>query len=400
MATQSNSPVDSPANPRDLLPSSLDIDCEVSESEDSDYDSNLKPKLPYVEGCKINIAKHEPPTPFGPGYDTKPPPMQEKWATLSQAEYCLSCSPTEGRTVPGESQCLTITSIIRTGYDRGAQLVEVNRTMVAKIYDPLYYSGFDEFGGRKQNVVQIAEGDYSREAAAYEKLQSSTAASAVTPAYFGSWTTEVETVVGKPGQQTTHKRQVRLILIERLHGECMDWVAPCYLRKAVRSLILKKALHAEAIIYQSGINHRDFAPRNIMILGTGYDDPYIAVKDIKVDVKLIDFNFARILHHPHYVKRRYMASPEEDEWFPKLQSPIVRFYGRMMDFSTAGWCSNEDEEAERWLWKHFHNDPRYIPVIWDPIKSSDRPRHQERRSAENSSDSGISVSSGQSKGTA
>jgi hypothetical protein len=223
---------------------------------------------------------------------------------------------------------ITITAIIRTGYDRGAQLVEVDKTMTAKIYNPSYYDEFNEFG-IKQDVVQAAGGDYSREAVAYQKLQYYPTARAVTPAYLGTWPMEVETCVGKLGEQRAYKREVQLILIKRLHRECMSWVSPQYMRKAVRSLILKSALHAEAIVLQAGVVHCDFCPRNIVIIGSNYEAPDIAIKDIRVEVKVIDFNVAEVMHHPHYSNRSYSHPQSEDKWFPRLQSPIVRHHSRI-----------------------------------------------------------------------
>jgi hypothetical protein len=55
------------------LLSAHDADLEISESEDSDYDSNRKPKLPYVKGFKFSIRKHEPSEPYGHRYHSSGP---------------------------------------------------------------------------------------------------------------------------------------------------------------------------------------------------------------------------------------------------------------------------------------------------------------------------------------
>jgi RIO-like serine/threonine protein kinase len=65
----------------------------------------------------------------------------------------------------------------------------------------------------------------------------------------------------------------------------------------VRSLILKKVFHAEAIIYQADVSHNDLSPWNIMILGSKYEDG-VATKDVDVEVKVIDFNIAEVHTHP------------------------------------------------------------------------------------------------------
>jgi hypothetical protein len=48
----------------------------------------------------------------------------------------------------------------------------------------------------------------------------------------------------------------------------------------------------------------------------------------------------------------------------------------MMNFSTEGWCSNEDGEAEKWLWERFHNDDRFVPVVWSPQHPKKRLEYQ------------------------
>ncbi|KAF1848882.1 uncharacterized protein K460DRAFT_364833 [Cucurbitaria berberidis CBS 394.84] len=369
-------------------------DHDLSESEESDYGYDCKPRLPYVKGFTFTAHRHEPPAPFGIGYSTESPLVQENWKLLSQTEYCLSQSLLEGQTYLGEVNPLTITSTIRTGYDRGAQLVVVNDTMVAKIYDPLYYEGINEFGYR-EDVITNADGDYSREAAAYMELQNSPAAKGVTPAFHGTWTIEVETVVGKVGQQKTNRRHVRLILIERLLGDSMENICTAYLRRPVRSLILKKALHAEAIICNAGVMHRDFCPRNIIVLGDEYSNPNIPIKDIKVEVKVFDFNIASVVNHPYYEKRRSAGKGKllKEKWHPRLVSPILRYFGHMSEFSTEGWCSDSGREADKWLWRHFRKDERFIPVIWDPNTPEKRPVYQGWNDLVNGSDSGVSVSS-------
>ena len=40
-------------------------------------------------------------------------------------------------------------------------------------------------------------------------------------------------------------------------------------------------------------------------------------------------------------------------------------YHDMIEFTAKGWVSNKDGEAEKWLWKHFHRNKRYIPLERD-----------------------------------
>lgn len=393
-ACNNTSSPDSNTSAHDFTRSTIqDLEDNVSDSEESDYGFDCKPRLPYAAGSTFVGQRHEPPEPFGMGYDTRAPLVQENWEALSQTDYCLAHSQLGGQTLSEETKTLTITSAIRTGYDRGAQLVVVDNSMVAKVYDPLYYEGVNEFG-YKEDVVGLAASDYSREAAAYKELQKSPATKKVTPAFFGTWTIEVETLVGKVGQQTSHTRHVPLILIEWLRGDSMDNICAKYLRRPVRSLILKKALHAEAVIYNAEIMHRDFCPRNIIIFGDDYDNPNIPLKDIQIAVKVFDFNIASVTNHPRCKNRAFMSIADslKEKWHPKLVSPIVRYFGQMSDFSSQGWCSDAGREADMWLWKHFRNDQRFIPVIWDPDTPRKRPVYQGWDDLVNGSDSGISVS--------
>jgi hypothetical protein len=154
----------------------------------------------------------------------------------------------------------------------------------------------------------------------------------------------------------------------------------------VRSLILKKVFHAEAIIYQAGVSHNDTFPRNIMLLGSNYEDG-VATKDVDVEVKVIDFNIAEVHKHPRSSRWESCDDPvAESNKYPKLSSPIVRFHGRMMDFSCKGWYSNEKWDAEKWLFKHFHKDTRYTPIVFNGRQSGRRPQHQKPEGAESDSD--------------
>jgi hypothetical protein len=280
---------------------------------------------------------------------------------------------------------------------RGAQIVVVDRTMVAKIYDPLYYPDVDDYGS-KQDVVSEADGDYSREAVAYEELRKSPEVAAVTPAFYGTWTMDVESYAKRShDKKTKYVRAVRFILLERLRGDCMNDVDPDDLREPIRSMILKKALLADALISNAGVKHRDVCPRNIMILGSNYDNPETPISAIQVDVKVFDFNIAVAVNHPRYKNRQHLRIENQvkKDWPCKLSSPLITHYGRMGDFASEGWCSDEQWGAEIWLWQQFHDDERFIPVIWDPSDPRKRPVYQERlkaqRDVENSSDSGINM---------
>ena len=92
-------------------------------------------------------------------------------------------------------------------------------------------------------------------------------------------------------------RQVPLILIEHLRGKNMYDIDAYSLTRELRSVILKKALDAEMILFVKGISYRDCAPRNIMIMGL--DNSNDNLDNITRDkcVKSFDFNIAIIRCH-------------------------------------------------------------------------------------------------------
>lgn len=127
--------------------------------------------------------------------------------------------------------------------------------MAAKIYDTLHYTHINEYG-YKENVVGDADGDYCREAAAYEHLQKSPEARLVTPAYFGTWTMNVEKPVKLPRRKIGKRtRSLRFILTERLYVDSMKGLDPDQFDEDVRSMILKNVLAAESFIYDAGVDH-------------------------------------------------------------------------------------------------------------------------------------------------
>ena len=365
----------------------------VLDSEYGNRNSSRKPALPYVVGLTITATAHEAPAPFGDGYTTSHPVVQERWKALSQLDLCVSRPSLGGQKQPTIKKSLTITGTIRTGYSRGAQLVVVNNTMVAKIYDPLYYNYVNDFG-LKENVIWDADGDYSREVAAYMELQKSLSSIDVTPAYYGSYTMNIKTPIERSGCVETFHRVVPLILIELLHGTTMVDIDPSLLSWDTRTAILKKVIHAESIISHAGVGHDDYSPRNIILLGFDHTSPDLRPADIEANakVKVIDFNVSEVFLHPNhqYPKRLKIRDEMRRISHPQLPSPIVRYYGKLMEF--YGWVSSKDEEAERWLWHQFHNDQRFRPVVWDPESPDDNPRYaDETEDDERSSDSGISM---------
>jgi hypothetical protein len=239
---------------------SEDSESESSGSEDSNSDLDGKPPLPYKKGFKFTAFSRELPSPAEIHNATLVSGKLEHELTKSQTEYYLAESVEDAQFDSHTKKELHIMSLVRVSSSHGAQLVVVNDDMVAKIYDPLYYNEYE--GEWKQDVVKRAHDDYVREATAYDKLRTSTAAAQITPGFYGSWSTSITTPID---DANTQDRTVRLILIEQLHGLCMRYINPLELRKRVRSKALMKVLDAEAVLFEAGIRHWDFHPRNIIM---------------------------------------------------------------------------------------------------------------------------------------
>jgi len=349
------------------------------------------PCPPYIVGTTFTAISHEPPAPFGRDYTTKMPGLPKTWKEMSQLDTCLSRSSLGGQSITHVTRTMTITATIRSGYGRGAQILVMDNDMVAKVYDPLYYEFVSEYG-YTEPVVSDADGDYSREAAAYAELQLSQADVDMTPRYYGTFTIDIDTPANVHGNK--QKRSVPLILLEHLRGHTMADIDPTTLTDGVRSAILKKAIIAESIIHHIGINHYDFCPRNIIILNfhqqaTASNPEHI---DKQVRIKVIDFNVATVRWHPkcefQYLHVRDGTGKKKS--LSRMLSPIDRNHGQMMEF--YDWVP-ECTTAEEWLWEQFHGDKRFRPVFWDPKYPLESPKYLDDSEDDSggSSDSGISM---------
>ncbi|KAF2279868.1 uncharacterized protein EI97DRAFT_360365, partial [Westerdykella ornata] len=339
------------------------------DSEEDDAWLQEKPPHPYVEGRTFTALRHTPPAPFGREYDTPLPPVQQNQEQLTQTEYCLLHRPLPGTTHYEDTLELEICLELRTGSDCGAQVVVVNSNMVAKIFDPLYYRDLRN-EGYLEDVVSLADGDYSRETAAYAEVQESPQARQHTPKYYGSWTITVETPLGPIGGQHTQTRfrEVRLILIEYLKGKKMANIKPRVLTSKLRRHMLVRVLEAAMLLDNAGVSHNDIHPRNILVIGNDW---------AKLDffIKFIDFNIASVQRLDMYRNYSYRTTCKMRARFPnKMFSPITYFWGGLGGFIAAGWLNHDGDEANEWLWKRFHKDKRYFPLVRDEKQLTHTPK--------------------------
>lgn len=126
--------------------------------------------------------------------------------------------------------------------------------------------------------------------------------------------------------------------------------------------------------------HGDMSPRNVIVLREKHGESADSPNGVNIKVTILDFNHAGVLKHPYYAKPRQAKQLEklQMQWWPRLVSPIIRYHGNMVEFSANGWCSDAHRAADKWLWRHFRLDDRFIPVEWNPDTPRIEPCYQAR----------------------
>ncbi|KAI0865901.1 hypothetical protein F4860DRAFT_526284 [Xylaria cubensis] len=337
-----------------------------------------RPPLPYMPGLVVQITEHSPPPPFGGRYYAPSKYLylpEDRLKDTLPTQQVLMCSPQDGKwpsdTTP-RSGVLTITKLMSVGEARGAQIVVCNvlirgetepYTAVAKIYDPLYYPFYE----RSTDLVWGADLDYSREADAYRHLQTTKALqkSGFAPEYYGSWTFDLTLTL----QNEVHKRPVRLLLIEHIDGSSiLDLFAKnsahleaapdaFHFDEAYRLDVLAEMLEGVLKQLHSGLDQRDFAPRNIMLVPS----PREAVPPLSVPrVVLVDYNIARVFEHT--TEGRH---PHQERSLPT--NPVQYFRYPPWEFQQwvpFRWYHKDPRSYEEWLLTRFggkHAD-RFAPI--------------------------------------
>ncbi|KAF2763308.1 hypothetical protein EJ05DRAFT_33712 [Pseudovirgaria hyperparasitica] len=305
-------------------------------------------EFPYAIGKCLEVQSHVAPEPLEAPYAGRRPDPPSGSHEMTQLEFCLASPPLEGY-LGQETMSLTITGALAvsgtasleesevhegTGPSdygtirRGAQILLVNNAMVAKIYDPLYYDAGDR--GDRKDVTAIADRDYTREVAAYQELEPFWGA--LVPTYYGSWTFEI------PTQTPTGilQRSVRLILIEHIQGRRLLDMNPHDLTEKARTNVMRKVIKVESVFnFNSGVSHRDIAPRNFICVGDDLEGP-----DLRIVV--LDFNNS-VVHR--------LELPI---------SPVTRWPYIGNEF-LGGWLPDEFDELQKWLWHQFATCQSYQP---------------------------------------
>lgn len=316
-----------------------------SSTPPSSVSDHLRTTLYHV-GFKFRAHRHIPlsPSRCGPRslYRIPLSPILSDWKQLSQAEACLTRPPLDGTTHKNKFIDLEITAELRTGDQKGAQIVLVTGNLVAKIYDPLYYQGVNESNNKVEvDVVKAADTDYCYEAAAYNELLSTPLPGIFIPEYYSSWVIDV--------RQGTSLRQVPIILMEFIDGICMKNLDPKLLSKDERNNIMTRALEAETEVFHHGVRHKDLHPRNIVISPS--QPSSFSIADLRV--VLLDFNIAEVERLAGRIPSKQKRS--------KMLSPTYRQWGQLVDFVVPGWVPFDNETGtDAWLWERFENDDRFV----------------------------------------
>lgn len=345
-----------------------------------------KPSLPYIPGLSLQIHRHRPPPSFYESYRKKVQPRPEMprdyLRETSHSQAVIENPPLETKPPANpETARLVITAPISIGAVRGAQIVACtihsqadgniaqpsSFQAAAKIYDPLYYSF--QTSSEKQDVVYDADQDYSNEAAAYELLHKAGLTGATAPQYYGSWTFCLPIKISN--SEVQHTRPIRLILMEQLHGTTIRntrirnnpiremGLDAFHYPEDYRLEILARAMDGFVRQLQCGVDQRDFAGRNVVLVPNG--------TDLSTAIQSLDnheyHNTSEGLSLPRVVIIDYNHATVDNEQHssrPLLpENPISIFWNSYFWEDFGGWVPHEWEDGERqreWLIQRFHGD--------------------------------------------
>ncbi|KAI0977592.1 hypothetical protein F4678DRAFT_413518 [Xylaria arbuscula] len=213
----------------------------------------------------------------------------------------------------------------------------------------------------------MADMDYSHEAAAYRHLQKTKHLQkpGFAPGYYGSWTFNLDLI----WQGKQHKRSIRVILIEYLHGSS---IRDLYTRKrpdvrdafhydeAYRLAVLAELAEGVVKHYHAGVNQHDLSPRNVMLVPSPQGN---TSQRSLPRVVLIDYNIAIVFEHTKYGRRRCQdlsRPPNPAQFF--WRNGFLEFYG----WAPVKWYeSGQGKQSYRkWLLAKFegNNANHFAPI--------------------------------------
>ncbi len=299
----------------------------------------------YGIGTKLTIYRHLAPEPTAPGYQHCRPADFEEEAQTTFTERYLKHPPLQGTTLWSQPFSITITDEITPNSTSGARLLGVNNKLVAKIYDPLYYSIPTLSNEVGTNPFRLADSDYTHETAAYERTNYRLGGT-ILPEYHGSFTCKLS-VISASGTTT---RSVRLILLERILGTCMRDLDPhrTFIPQHQRKALMAKIVDADSLLSSHGVSHGDLHPRNVMLCGSDLDDTNLRVVLIDLGCSyLSDGNSGD-------------DDPGDDTRLPV--SPVLSWDVRRLvhtNFEALGWI---DWDWQAWLEEQWSDSKAYAPI--------------------------------------
>lgn len=368
------------------------------------YDSG-RPNPPYIKGSRWEIQEHDPPQPFGVGYKTMHERGPKALANmlqeqLPQSVYCMLNSPRGPEPPPNTARIqIEVVETLRVNASQGPQVVvcriissdrdgierklkKLGCQLVAKLYDPLYYHHDGKF-----DIIELADMEYSREAAAYEHLQEEGVDGQLLPAYFGSFTLEIpleeqqREILDRYTQGRDRRgagakmRRVRLTMMEKIEEQPMTYQLVfgdlSVLPAETRLTAVATAMEAYAKLYFHGVVHGDLAPRNIFIddkRQTG--DGSRAAGGRLQFYRFIDLDLAYVLGRPD------SAYPRRPAHETRPRNPI-RLFWQVFESGAANmyyWLPpnlRNTREFHSWMLQRWYGDTRFEPLGAVPEPSAD-----------------------------
>lgn len=363
-------------------------------------DNAVQVKLPYAVGTILTIYPHEPPTVaeaevYDHSTEKHQTDLQDKthdilWEPVTDTAPSTSTTSS----IPDRHQ-LEVTKQISVGQG-GAQVVLCTispglrdgsssprrQLVVAKIYDPRLYG--DENSGLLNDFpteqAQWAALDYSREAAAYQHIErdKSTRPYLCTLDYHGSWAFRLTGSLPQTSKATrarpaaTYERTICILLLEYVQGCTVQELilltepSPPPVSQDYQLYVCARLSECEAWLEHIGLEHRDSAPRNVMLdpapLLTVGDTTRRRHQERPPRVILIDFNAARLAEDrpaAAAIKLPGSGNPAAAHLPP---SPILLFWHAFSDGLgdwAPSWVQGDIPRRRRWLIGTFGDDPIY-----------------------------------------
>ncbi|KAM0277488.1 hypothetical protein ACHAQH_005766 [Verticillium albo-atrum] len=331
-----------------------------------------KQELHWSKGQTIFVTPHKtPPAPFGGSAymsDPNEPDLRDDWPILmktTRSELVFQRFP-RGTSVPQHSgsnsptsATLEIEEQISTGHENGSQVVlcsvknqlgsnfihghRLPPKVIAKIYDALYYPFEHSWWNRPVDVVTEADGEYSREVAAYKQLQKAGITGNFAPKYYGCWTTPVRSSSGR------RYRPVCLILMEYIDGLSISSMCsqatvlplqpgPAAGDAAQRMLVIQQLLEGLALMALGGVDERSANNDNVLVVRTDTKNKYDPHG--KSRTVLVSYADAAVAH---LTPRGFFADS-------LLDLPLSPIYEELDD-DLMGWIPEEyyeDEDCKKW----------------------------------------------------